>query len=96
MSEARSVVWLTVSKALEMSRDTVTVRCSGSCWLKKGGGGRAVGAEAVLGVGQWKAAEFWEQKAFQNFDYGEEEGDGAIAAAKVCGFCGFEEGDDNC
>ena len=30
MSEARSVVWLTVSKALEKSRDTVTVRCGGA------------------------------------------------------------------
>ena len=66
------------------------------CEWKKGGGGRAVGAEAVLGVGQWKAAEFWEQKAFQNFDYGGEKGDGTIAGAKVCGFSGFEEGDDYC
>ena len=37
----------------------------------------------MLGVGQWKTMEFWEQKALQNFDYGGEEGDGAIADAKV-------------
>ena len=29
MSEAKSVVWLTVSKALVKSRDTVTVLCGG-------------------------------------------------------------------
>ena len=53
---------------------------------KRGGGGRSVGAEVVLDVGQWKAVEFWEQKAFQNFDYGGEKGDRAIAGAKVRGF----------
>ena len=71
-------VWLNVSKTLEKSKDTVTVRhCSGR-WLKPltalcMSGRKAVveerwGTEALLGVGQWNAAEFREQNALQNFD----------------------------
>ena len=64
------------------------------CELKEGDGVGAVGADAVFGVGQWKAAEFLEQKTLQHFDYGGEEGDGAIAGAIVCGFSGFKEDDE--
>ena len=34
VSECMSLMWVTVSKALEKSIDTVTVRCGGLGWLK--------------------------------------------------------------
>ena len=57
-----------------------------------GGGGAAVGMEAVLGIGQWKATEFWEQMALQNFEYRGEEKDWGIAGAKVAGLPSLRRG----
>ena len=59
------------------------------CELKKGGGGESR-------VGQRMVAKFWKQKAFQNFGHEGEKGEWPITGAKVCGFSGFEEGDDDC
>ena len=58
VSAVRSVVWLTVSNALEKSRDTVTVRCGGKGWLKPCATFCVRGRRAVV-VERWERKPCW-------------------------------------